>query len=103
MKDQLLRQMAETENVRKMGKAQIEDSKLFGMSKFVQNLLSVVDTFELAMEKCNLDSAEAALELKRFHEAVGMAKKDILKVFEQHEVKVFGAHGENPFSGCGKK
>lgn len=47
--DALLRQRAETENVRKMGMERAEDAKKFALQTLIKDLIVVFDTMELAL------------------------------------------------------
>gem|GEM_PF-700928 len=50
LKDKLLRQLAETENVRKRAKREIEDVGRYAIEKFAMGLLDVADNLERALE-----------------------------------------------------
>lgn len=49
--DQLLRQVAETENVRKLGVERMEEAKKFAVQQLIKDLIHVFDTLELAMSE----------------------------------------------------
>ncbi|MGY8956610.1 MAG: nucleotide exchange factor GrpE [Alphaproteobacteria bacterium] len=50
LRDQLLRAMAETENIRKRGERQIEDAHKFAVTGFAREILSVADNLALAVD-----------------------------------------------------
>merc|ERR1711916_329724 len=69
LKEHLLRQMAETENVRKQGQQLVEDAKKFGVQALLKDLIGVIDTLDIAMEHTsNKELSEN--DLAEFHKAV---------------------------------
>merc|ERR1711916_112935 len=94
LKEHLLRQMAETENVRKQGHQLVEDAKKFGVQKFVKDLIGVLDTLEIAMEHTSQGEL-VEKDLREFHKAVQLLEKDLNKTLSQHGVERFAPHGED--------
>ncbi len=61
LRDKLLRQLAETENVRKRSRREIEDAGKFAIERFAAGILDVVDNLERAL-KSEHDNADALRE-----------------------------------------
>jgi len=49
LKDRLLRALAETENVRRRGEREREDTKQFAVSRFARDMLGIADNFARAL------------------------------------------------------
>ncbi len=56
LKDNTLRALAETDNVRKRANRQIEDARLYAVEKFARDLLNVSDNLARAVESVPPDS-----------------------------------------------
>ncbi len=50
LKNNMLRALAETDNVRKRANRQIEDARLYAVEKFARDLLNVSDSLSRAVE-----------------------------------------------------
>src|SRR3546814_7361474 len=50
LKDQILRAMAETENIRKRGERLVEDAHRYAVTGFARDILSVADNLDRAVE-----------------------------------------------------
>lgn len=91
--DHLLRQRAETENVRKQGQVLVEDAKKFGVQSLLKDLIRVIDTLDLVLT--NVKKEQLPDDLKDFHTAIEMLEKDLHKTLGQHGVERFVPHGED--------
>ncbi|XP_062515039.1 grpE protein homolog 1, mitochondrial-like [Corticium candelabrum] len=77
--------LAETENVRKMYRKQVEDAKLFGIQSFAKDLLDVADTLELATESMKTDPLVQGNEsVKQLYDGVQMTTGLLLQVFARN-------------------
>ena len=63
-KDQTLRLAAELDNVRKRAEREVENAHRYGMERFAQSLLPVIDSFEAGLNTDNIQ-LEALLEGQR--------------------------------------
>lgn len=84
LKDQLLRALAEAENIRKRSDREKEDMNRYAISKFAKDLLSLSDTLETALKALpeTIDTP-----LKGFIEGIHMANKELYTIFERHGIK----------------
>ena len=61
VKDQLLRALAETENVRKRSAREVSDAAAYGIEKFAKDMLSVSDNLTRALAALNDDGTSGAI------------------------------------------
>ena len=88
--DRFLRVSAEFENYKKRAAREMNDFRKFANESFVKAMLPVVDNLDRAIESSsNDDHAQNSVV-----EGVNMTLKEILKVFEQFNVKPFESLGK---------
>jgi molecular chaperone GrpE len=83
LKDQLLRSLAEQENVRKRTIREREDALKYAVSSFARELLSVSDNLRRAL---NAAPQEIDEQVKTFVMGVEMTEKELLHAFEKFGV-----------------
>ncbi|CAA0101817.1 Protein GrpE [BD1-7 clade bacterium] len=88
IKDQMIRDQAETQNVRRRVQRDVENARKFALEKFVGELLPVIDNLERA-----LDASE---ETSSFTEGVELTRKTFLDVLGKFNVVQLNPVGE-PF------
>lgn len=98
LKENMLRALAETDNVRKRANRQIEDARNYALEKFARDLLTVAD--HLARAIASIPPGERAL----LHEAartafdgVELTEKELLDVMVRHSVTAIEASPGTPF------
>lgn len=85
-KDQLLRAIAETDNLRKRSERQLEDAHKYAVSNFAKDLLNVADNLRRAIEAApNAESAEDEL-VNNLHAGVQAVERDLLAAFDKHGI-----------------
>ena len=88
--DRFLRVSAEFENYKKRAAREMNDFRKFANESFIKAMLPVVDNLDRAIESSsNDDHAQNSVV-----EGVNMTLKEILKVFEQFNVKPFESLGK---------
>ena len=87
VKEQIIRQKAENENIRKRFRKELEDAHKFAISNFVKNLTEQVENLFRASENIDLKSCEENSALKTLFEGVEITKKNLLKVFHDFEIQ----------------
>lgn len=87
LRDQLLRAMAETENVRRRSQREVEDTAKYAVSKFAKDVLSVADNLRRALDSVPKDAHETDPALKALIEGVGMTERELLGAMERHGIK----------------
>ena len=92
LKENMLRALAETDNVRKRANRQIEEARLYAVEKFARDLLSVSDNLARAVEAVPAD-ARHALDgaVKTAFEGVELTQKEMVTVLSRHGVSPIDA------------
>jgi molecular chaperone GrpE len=92
LKDNMLRALAETDNVRKRANRQIEEARVYAVEKFARDLLAVSDNLQRAIDSVPADvrasmpdSARTALE------GVELTQKELVAVLARHGVTAIDA------------
>ncbi len=98
LKDQLLRALAETENVRKRSNRQIQDERVYAVEKFAKDTLAVADNLNRALSA--LPPAERAMlsdSARTLIEGVELTEKELVAVLSRHGVTAIAAQPGDPF------
>ncbi len=85
-KDQLLRTVAEMENLRKRSQREREDASKYAVASFAKDLLEVADNFRRALEHIPAEMREDA-KSKAIIEGLEASERSMLKVFEKNGIK----------------
>ncbi len=92
LKDNVLRALAETENVRKRANRQIEDARLYAVEKFARDLLNVSDNLARAVDSVPEGSRGLMTEaVKTALEGVELTQKELVSVLSRHGVTAIDA------------
>lgn len=84
--DQLLRTIAEMENLRKRFQREREDATKFAISGFAKDLLDVADTFRRAIDAIPED-LRSDDKIKPLVEGIEATERNLLKSFEKNGIK----------------
>ena len=95
MRQQMLRALADAENVRRRSQKDVADARSYAITSFARDLLSVRDNFERALQSADsLDADSLPPELKGLLEGVRMTERELASVFERHGVSMIDPAGE---------
>jgi len=94
LKDQLLRALAETENVRRRAARDKEDATKFAMAGFAREVLGVADNLSRAIEAISPESLEKDPALKTLFEGVQATQRQLDTAFEKQAIKKVWPLGE---------
>ena len=94
LKDQLLRSLAEGENLRKRTLKEIVDAKKYSHISFVRDLVSSVDNLQRALEAVPDDKSQLSEPIKNLVIGLEIVEKEILNTFEKHSLKQINPIGE---------
>ena len=83
LKDKLLRNTAETENLRRRYEKQLQEVREYSISSFAKELLMVVDNLERAIE---FEPENPSEELKNILDGVKMTYKELEKIFKKYDI-----------------
>lgn len=94
LKDQALRAMAETENIRRRSEREREDTAKYAISGFAKSLLDAADNLHRAIEAVPAGAVEADAALKTLVDGVAATERQLLAAFERHGVTRIEPVGE---------
>ena len=95
LKDQLLRALAETENVRRRTQRDREEQVRYAAAGFARELLNVADNLRRALDAVPAAALESDEALKTLADGVSLTERELLQVFERNGVrKIEPAPGE---------
>ncbi len=86
LKDQLLRALAETENLRRRSQREREDAVKYAAAPLIKDLVGVVDNLRRAMNSVSSEALEADEHLKTLMTGLEMTEKELNAVFEKHHI-----------------
>jgi molecular chaperone GrpE len=94
LKDQLLRAIAEQENVRKRADRERDQIRKFGISNFAKDLLSAADNLRRALDAGpeNMEGVDDAV--RNLIIGVEMTEKELLTAFEKNGIRKIDPMGE---------
>lgn len=93
LKDQLLRALADTENLRRRAQREKEDASKFAITGFARDMLPVADNLRRALEAVAPEALASDEALKSLVTGVEMTERQLLAGFEKHGLKRIDAMG----------
>lgn len=88
LKDRLLREMAEMENLRRRSAKEKVDASKFAITGFARDMISVGDNLDRALQALPDDVREnAADEIKNLFTGVEMTNQEMMNIFDRHGIK----------------
>lgn len=98
LKNNMLRALAETDNVRKRANRQIEEARLYAVEKFARDLLNVSDNLSRAVEAVPEQSRGIMTDaVKTALEGVELTQKELVTVLSRHGVTPIDASPGSAF------
>ena len=94
LKDQLMRTLAESENLRKRTIKDVDQAKKYSHISFVRDLVSSVDNFKRALDSLPDDKADLPEPIKNLIIGLEIVEKEINSTFEKHNLKQISPLGE---------
>jgi molecular chaperone GrpE len=84
-KDRWLRALAEMENLRRRTEREVADARLYGITQFARDVVSVADHMERALQALDDEiRAKADARVKGLLDGVELTERELLKVLEKH-------------------
>lgn len=87
LRDQLLRAMAEMENVRRRAQRDQEDATKYAVTGFARDLVNVVENLQRALDSVSPDARAQNEFVKNLTSGVEMTLRELLSVFEKQGIK----------------
>jgi molecular chaperone GrpE len=94
LKDQALRAMAETENIRRRSEREREDTAKFAISSFAKSLLDAADNMRRAIDAVPAEAVEQDQALATLMDGVAATERQLLAAFERNGVTRIEPVGE---------
>lgn len=92
LKDQLLRALAENDNIRKRMQKEKEEALKFGTTNLAKDIINIADNLKRALENKADNAASMADALIS---GVDLILKDVESIFTRHSIEPIKALGEN--------
>lgn len=96
LKDQLLRALAESENIRKRAQREKEDASRFAIANFARDLLTVADNLARALDNIPAEKLAENEVLKSILDGIQITEREFNNVLERNGIKKVSPLGE-PF------
>jgi molecular chaperone GrpE len=94
LKDQLLRAVAETENVRRRLEQQAEDRAKYAVSSFAKDVLPVADNLRRALDSLPAEARESDPIAQKLVEGIELTERGLVAVFERFGIKRIESVGQ---------
>lgn len=94
LKDQLLRALAEVENVRRRSQKELAEAKRYAIASFARDVLSVTDNLSRALESIPSEARAQDELLQSLAEGVEMTARELAGVLERHGIREVNPLGE---------
>lgn len=89
--EQLLRALAEVENVRKRGERAIQEARTYAIERFARDLMAVCDHLQRAVQAAPETPDES---VRNLIEGVQLTEKSLTEIFARHGLRAFGNRGD---------
>ena len=95
LKDQLLRTLAEMENLRKRTEREVIDARTYGVASFARDVLAVADNIRRALDATGPGwKAQADANGQALFDGVDLTERELLKSLEKHGIKKLDPQGQ---------
>ena len=94
LKDQLMRSLADGENLRKRTIKEVEHAKKYSHITFVRDLVASVDNLQRALESVPDDKSQLSEPIKNLIIGLDIVEKEIITTFEKHNLQQIYPLGE---------
>eukprot|EP00595_Chromulina_sp_UTEXLB2642_P000311 CAMPEP_0196762818 /NCGR_PEP_ID=MMETSP1095-20130614/2864_1 /TAXON_ID=96789 ORGANISM="Chromulina nebulosa, Strain UTEXLB2642" /NCGR_SAMPLE_ID=MMETSP1095 /ASSEMBLY_ACC=CAM_ASM_000446 /LENGTH=181 /DNA_ID=CAMNT_0042114719 /DNA_START=133 /DNA_END=678 /DNA_ORIENTATION=+ len=93
LKDQVLRSLAEEENVRRIARRDVENARAYANTSFAKAMLEIADNLESAL-KVDVNNYPPEKSLQLVIEGISMTEKNLQKAFRKFGVVKYGSVGD---------
>ncbi|MFV0430637.1 MAG: nucleotide exchange factor GrpE [Alphaproteobacteria bacterium] len=91
MKEAMLRALADAENTRRRAEKQVADTRIFALTSFARELLTVVDNLRRALSAVGEDERDE--KVQNILTGVDMTEQELVKALEKNNIKEIEAEG----------
>lgn len=86
-KDQLLRTVAEMDNIRKRSRKERDDASKYAVSSFARDMLTIADNLRRALDAVPDDIIDSEPRIKNVVEGVEATERELIRNFEKHGIQ----------------
>lgn len=94
LKDQLLRAVAETENLRKRSQRELEEANKYAVTGFAREMVNVMENLHRAVQCIPASAREGDDAVKSIAEGVEMTLRELEQIFERFKITRVNPEGE---------
>lgn len=94
LEDQLLRTLAEMQNLRQRTEKDVSEARKYGVTNFARDMIGVYENLTRAEESVSEEDLEQNSLLKSVMEGVKLTQSELLKSFENQQIKSINPIGE---------
>lgn len=94
LKDQLLRAMAEMENMRRRTERQVKEANIYAVSNFARDTLTIGDNLQRTLEAVPPEARAEGGALATLLDGVELTQRELQKTLEKHGVQAINPEGE---------
>lgn len=94
LRDQLLRAVAEMENIRKRSERDVQDTRKYAVTGFARDLVNVLENLQLALLNIPAEARVNDEKLATLAEGVEMTANELMRVFETQGIVRIAPQGE---------
>ena len=94
LKDQLLRALAETENMRRRSEREADIARKYGHTQFARDLVGAIDNLARALESAPVDKSSFDESVQSLLTGIELSWTEIQSVIEKHGVRQINPAGE---------
>jgi molecular chaperone GrpE len=94
IKDQLLRSLAEGENIRRLTEREKADMSKYAITNFAREIISVADNLTRALGSISDDTRTGNEELANLCLGIEMTDKELTNIFEKFNIQLISSIGE---------
>lgn len=87
LKDQLLRAVAEQENIRKRAERDRQDASKYAVAEFAKAMINVADNFERALESCRAMPNQGDPVIKAVVDGISITEAELVKALERFGIR----------------
>lgn len=86
LRDQFVRAVAETDNVRKRAQRDLEENNKYAITSFAKDMVSVLENLKRASESFSPEAVAENPLLKTIAEGVELTLQELLNIFQRHGI-----------------
>jgi len=94
LREQLLRALADSENIRRRAKKDVQEATQFAISNFARDMLSVADNMNRALSAITKESREQNESMAVIADGIEMTARELESIFERHRITLIDPKGE---------